>query len=243
MKIHSTSTVANTRLKILVSGFSGSGKTSSIASIKQAGYKPLVLSFEGGLLPLASHEIDYVDGTRDDKGVLIPKEKRGERLKEFFTYLSTEECKSKYDTIVLDSLTEISQCLYDGLKVQFPDRKDSLVLFGELGQRSRDVIKSFRDTDYHVVCTVLAKADKDEFGKKYISLDMIGSVSDRAPQFFDTVTYIRVASDGTREFVCQPTDQIIAKDRSSKLGKTEPSLASIFNKSLNKESSNVVQPK
>lgn len=235
MKIQSTSSVNSTRLKILVSGPSGSGKTTSIAALKDAGYRPLVASFEGGLLPLAKHQIDYIDGTRDDAGKLIPKERRSERLKEFFNFINTEECQKKYDTIVLDSLTEISQCLYDGLKIQFPDRKDSLVLFGELGQRSRDTIKAFRDTNYHVVCLCLSKVEKDEFGKRFAALDMMGSVSDRAPQYFDTVTHIRVMPDGKREFVCQPTDQIMAKDRSSMLGKTESSLASIFNKSLNKE--------
>lgn len=232
MKIQSTSSVNSTKVKILVTGFSGSGKTSSIKMLKA--YRPLVYSVEGGLLPLSESDIDYIDGTRSDDGRLIPKEKRAERLKEFFNFLNTDECKVKYDTIVLDSITEVSQCLYDGLKAQFPDRKDSLVLFGELGQRSKDVIKAFRDLNYHVVFTCLAKVGKDEFGKRFIELDMVGSISDKIPQFFDIVTYIKVTPEGKREFICQQTEQINAKDRSGKLDKVEYSLAEIFIKALNK---------
>jgi len=242
MNIQNTRSVENHKLKILLTGPSGSGKTTSVVSLQSAGFKPLVFSFEGGLLSVAGRDVSFIDGTKDDAGKLIPKEKRGDRLRQIYPYVFTDECRQRFDTIFLDSLTEISQCLYDELKVQFPERKDSLVLFGELGQRSRDVIKSFRDLDYHVVCTCLTKISKDETGKRFVDLDLIGGISDKANQFFDTVTYIRVMPDGERHYICQPTDAIPAKDRSGKLLPSEKSLGDIFMKSLTSEENNA-QPR
>lgn len=234
MLINSTANVKNTRIKLLLKGFSGAGKTTAIASLAGSGFRPLIGSFEAGLLPLASSKnpIDYIDGTKDDNGNPLAKELRANRLREIFKFAQTEECKKKYDTIVLDSATEISQCIYDKLKLEFPERKDSLVLFGALGQHSRDFIKAFRDLDYHVVITCLAKVEKDDSGKRFIVPDMIGSISDKMDQFFDIVTYIKANEDGTRSFLCSPTDYVSAKDRSGKLGQIETSLGDIFKKVL-----------
>ena len=241
MKIESTRNVAAQKIKALVAGPSGAGKTYSIASLLEAGYTPLVASFEAGLMSLsgAGKSVDFIDGTKDEDGKTIPKEDRAKRLKEIFQFLKTPECAAKYDTIVLDSVTEISQCLYDGLKKEFPDRKDSLVLYGELGQRSREVLKAFRDLDYHVVMTCLTKIDKDDNGRRFVAFDMIGSISDKLLQFFDGVYYIRVTPEGKREFVCNATDAISAKDRSSKLSAVELSLGGIFQKILNQGETNV----
>lgn len=234
MKISTAKTVTENKLKIILSGVSGSGKTTAVKSLKDAGFNPLIISFESGLLSIAGADIDYIDGTKDDNGAIIPKELRVNRLSEAYKFILSDEAKKKYDTIFVDSLTEISQCMFDFLRKEYPERKDNLVLYGDLGQKMRDAIKAFRDVPhYHVVKTCLTKIEKDENAKRYMGFDLIGSISDKLPQFYDEVIYIRVKDDGTREYVCNPTDSVIAKDRSGKLSATEPAdLGAIFHKIL-----------
>lgn len=245
MKINSTNSVKEIKIKVLINGLSGAGKTTQVTKVKEAGYKPLVISFESGLLSIAGKSIDFIDGTKDDEGNVIPKESRITRLMEIYKYILSDECKKNYDTIYLDSLTEICQCMFDALKKEFPERKDNLVLYGELGQKMRDLIKAFRDIPhYHVVFTCLSKIEKDELGKRYVGYDLIGSIADKLPQFYDECFYLRINGEGTREFICQSTDSIIAKDRSSKLKQVEPAdLGLIFNTITEKGKENVVRLK
>jgi hypothetical protein len=238
MKIQSTQDIASHKVKLAIYGKSGAGKTMSVVGLVNAGYKPIVASFEGGLLSLQKYNIPYLDGTRDDNDNSVPKEDRADRLRDIFKFLRTDEMKQRYDTIVLDSLTEISQCLYDKLKKEYPDRKDSLVLFGELGQRTRDLVKAFRDLEYHVVFTVLSKIDKDDTGRHFAGFDLIGGIAEKLPQFLDIVTYLKVDNEKNRSFICAPTDAILAKDRSGKLNDVEYDLGTMFNKILNKEGEN-----
>ena len=240
MKINSTNSVKEHRLKVLINGLSGAGKTSQVKTIKSAGFKPLVISFESGLLSIANSDIDFIDGTKDDDEKLIPKELRLSRLTEIYHFIMSDEAKKKYDTIFIDSLTEICQCMFDALKKEYPERKDNLVLYGELGQKMRDLIKAFRDIPhYHVVFTCLSKIEKDESGKRYVGYDLIGSIADKLPQFYDESFYLRVNGEGQREFICRATDSIIAKDRSSKLNPIETAdLGAIFNKIIGSENAN-----
>lgn len=238
MKIQTTNSVNEQKIKAVVYGLSGSGKTTLAATLKQ--YKPLIISAESGLMSLAGTGIDYIDITKDDAGNILPKETRIERLMEVYRYVLTPDAMQKYNTLFIDSLTEISQCLFDRLRKDFPERKDNLVLYGELGQKSRDLIKAFRDMpNYNVVFTCLSKVGKDETGKRFADFDLIGSISDKLPQFFDLVLYLRADAEGKRELICDSTDSIIAKNRGGKLDKVEPAdLGFVFNK-ITKGVSNV----
>lgn len=237
MKIQSTDSVKENKLKVVINGLSGAGKTTLVKTLKHAGYKVLIISFESGLLSIAGSGIDYIDGTKDDSGVVIAKEARINRLMDVYKFILTKEAQAKYDTIYIDSLTEISQCMFDALRKEYPERKDNLVLYGELGQKMREMIKAFRDIPhYHVVFTCLGKVEKDEVGKRFMGFDLIGSIADKLPQFFDLVFYLRAKEDTTRELICTATDSIIAKDRSSKLAHSEPAdLGLIFDKITNKQ--------
>ncbi len=233
MKISSTSNITENKIKALLAGPSGSGKTYQARLLKE--YRPLVISAESGLLSLAGSGIDYIDISKDDAGELIPKELRVKRLMEVYGYAMTAEAKSKYDLLYIDSLTELSQVLFDHLHKEFPERKDSLVLFGTLKQKTRDALKAFRDMPhYHVVFTCLTEIDKDDNGRRYPAFSVIGGIKDQLAQFFDLVAYIRITADGSREIVCNATDVIVAKDRSSNLLPIEePDLGKVFRKILN----------
>lgn len=238
MKIISAKSFGQDSLKMLVFGQSGHGKTTLCSTSLEP---TLIISAESGLLSINGSDCDVIDLATDDNGALVPKEKRIARLMDAYKFLQTEECKQKYRWICLDSLTEIGQNLVEKLQMDFPDRKDALVLWGEYSKSMRGIIKAFRDMSfYNVVFTALAIEEKDENGKKSIGIDLNGKISQQLPQFFDEVLFLHVtkneAGDSVRRLLCNPVDAVpYAKDRSGKLDKfEEPNLAKIAMKIRNK---------
>ena len=233
MKVNNTRNYSSNALKILIIGPSGSGKTSLA---KTTGEKTLVISAESGLLCLNESDIDIVDITSDDTGALISKEKRITRLGEVYRYLLEDETKKKYKWIFIDSLSEISQNLVEQLQVEFPERKDSLVLYGENAKRMRSIIKSFRDLPYYnVVMVALSETDKDENNIRFTGPSVIGKISNQLPAYFDEVFYLHVdrneEGQTVRRLVTEGSERLAAKDRSGKLAKfEEPNLSSISKK-------------
>lgn len=244
MRVTSTSTQSLGKVKMIIYGESGAGKTSLAKTINEP---TLIISSEGGLLCLQDHEppIDVIDITLDDDENLIPKEERIKRLGKVYEYLLTDECKKKYKWIFIDSLSEISQNMMEALNVEFPERKDSLVMYGENAKRMRSLVKSFRDLPcYNVVFTALQSTDKDDTNKRYTGISVVGKISEQLPAFFDEVFYMNAIEDKEtntvkRFLVTSKTDGLVAKDRSGKLERINPAdlglIASKINKTNKKE--------
>ena len=226
-----------------MAGFSGAGKTYQARYLKD--FKPLVISAESGLLSLQGAGIDYIDISKDDSGALIPRDQRWKRLEDVYAYVQKPDTMAKYNLLYIDSLTEISQVYFDHFHKAFPERKDSLVLYGELGRKMRDIIKKFRDIPhYHVVFTCLTVVDKDETtGKRFLGFDLVGGIKDKLAQYFDLVLILRANADGKRELICQANDTANAKDRSGRLGAIEAGdLGAVFKKTLTSEQPISVPP-
>ena len=218
MKTTTTEKFNHDKLKILVLGESGSGKTFLASTIKE---KTLIISAEAGLLTLADFNIDVIDITVDENDKIIPKEKRYLELRKVYQLLLTKEYLENYSWIYLDSLTEVSQLLVDELQTLIPDRKDSLVLWGEYSKRMRSLVKAFRDLPYNFVATGLVKVTQDELNRRFIGLDVAGKISGTIARDFDEVFYLSTQqkedNNIERIVVTFKTDQNMAKDRSSKL--------------------------
>jgi hypothetical protein len=241
MKIQSTKSVGHDSLKFLIWGAPGTGKTSLAAT---TGESTFVVSAEAGLLSLAGHEIDYVDLAHDDEGAMIAPARRYDRLKDVFQYLVSDEARSKYKWVMLDSLTEIGQLLHEKLQAKYPDRKDALVLWGEMSTEMRSMIKAFRDLrGYNVVFTALSQQDKDESGRRFSGVMLQGKIAEQLPGYFDEVFHYTFLEDAEgvqqRVLVTRATDRVPAKDRSGKLDQFEkPNLAAIAAK-ITMETKNV----
>lgn len=238
MKIQNTANAKASKIKMAVYGPSGAGKTCLAATCP----RPLLISLESGTLSLAGKDIPYIDASRNNTGEVIPKERRAQRIVEIYQYLNTKDAKEKYETVILDSLTEIGQCMVDYAANEYPDPKDSFPKWGLYNTKMIGMIKGFRDLpDYHVLFTALSVTEKDENGMRYANIDLQGSIADKFPGFFDIVMYLNVAKDGVRTLITGRTPNIIAKDRSGKLDHVEPpDLGVIINKILKEEKNHVV---
>lgn len=237
MLIKNTRTMAQAHgIKSILYGESGVGKTSQAKTLIDEGFKPIIISAESGLLSLAGSNIDVIDISRDDKNQILPPEKRFERLAEAYNFLLNQ--KHDYDTIILDSLTEINQCLMDNLRAKYPDSKDTLKMYGDNAVVMQKMIKKFRDLNYNVVLIALSSNEKDEVGRRFTTMDLVGKVAAGIPALFDTVLYMFVDENLERKILTSKTDKTTAKDRSGRLNQLEePNLGKIFKKI--KETKNV----
>lgn len=216
-------------VKCILYGSSGIGKTSQIKTLVAEGYKVLVISAESGLLSLAGTKVDMIDISTNDKGEAVAPSKRFERLLEVYKFL--HQTKHAYDTIVLDSLTELNSCLLEALREKYTDPKDTLKMFGDNSVVMQKMIKAFRDLDLNVVLIALASAEKDDLGRRFTTIDVVGKVANAIPPLFDEVLYMYSDDKGTRNILTNQTDKVIAKDRSGKLAMTEEAnLGKIFKK-------------
>jgi phage nucleotide-binding protein len=216
-------------IKCVLYGASGVGKTTQIKTLVSEGFKVLVISAESGLLSLAGTKVDMVDISTNDKGEQLPPSKRFERLLEVYKYMSSQ--KHGYDTIVLDSLTELNSCLLEALREKFPDAKDTLRMFGENSMIMQKMIKAFRDLEINVILIALESNEKDDVGRRFTTIDVVGKVAAAIPPLFDEVLYMFVDDKGGRQILTNKSEKTVAKDRSGKLTMVEEAnLGKIFKK-------------
>lgn len=223
MNISSTKGASAEKLKILVYGESGVGKTQLATTLPES---TLIVSAEAGLLGLNGSDIDVIDIAVDDNGRIIPEENRINALKNVYRFLTSQKARDKYSWIFIDSLTEISENLMASLYRELPERKDTLLRYGENAKRLKALIKSFRDLSYYnVVFTALASVEKDEVEARRYGPLVIGKVAQSLPAFFDEVFYMEVEEtpEGPQRVLhCDKDNRFIAKDRSGLLGKKCP---------------------
>lgn len=224
IKITSTKDVGSNGVKVLVYGPAGVGKT----VLASTATKPLIISAEAGLLSLANQDIDAIE---------INTVKQ---VQEAYQYVTEAEEAKKYDTICLDSLTEIAEVLLIQYK---SEEKDPRQAYGRLNDDVATTIRQFRDIkDKNIYFTAKQQRFVDEdMGITRFMPGMPGkTLLNGLPYFFDIVLAMRIGQleDGTtfRYLQTYPDVNFDAKDRSGKLPpKQKPDLNDVFKRILGKE--------
>jgi phage nucleotide-binding protein len=188
-------------LNILVYGTAGTGKTYAIESLPN----PIVINAEKGLLTLQNKNIDYIDI------------KSMSELSDVYEWLKFAPEAQKYQSIAIDSLSEISEfCLERELELA----KDPRQAYGELKIKMRKLINLFKELDKHKYIITSLDLKEDEFGKPLYSPMIPGSFTKQISHYFDVVMSSQKI-DGEYAFRCIGNYNYIAKDRSSKLKEHE----------------------
>tara|TARA_R100000935_G_scaffold30320_1_gene50649 strand:+ start:3120 stop:3833 length:714 start_codon:yes stop_codon:yes gene_type:complete len=217
--------------KLLIYGQAGAGKTYATQTMPGS---VLVISAEAGLLSI-----------KDAPNVSAIEVKTYDDLREVYSALKSGELK--YDSVCLDSVSEISEILLVHEKGR---NKDGRMAYQNVSEAVTSLMRSFRDLDMHVL--FLCKEGKDNndgvffFGPKMASKPL----GDAITYFFDEVLAIRIMDDQDDEgnavvarwLQTRIGQGYTAKDRSGKLEPFEkPNLTDLiaklgFNTNIEKES-------
>jgi phage nucleotide-binding protein len=209
-------------VKMLIFGASGAGKTTSIATLPA----PIILSAEGGLLSLAGADIPFIEiSSMAD-------------LMEAYTWLTTSSEASGFESVALDSISEIAEVC---LNAEKKATKDPRQAYGAMQEQMTDLIRAFRDLPgKHVLMTAKVEKSQDEMGRMLYAPSMPGQkLGQQLPYFFDEVLALRVERDADgntqRAFMCDSDGMWTAKDRSGKLSAwMEPNLSVVIDTIMGK---------
>ena len=215
IKITKPAAVTHTQYcNCLVYGESGIGKTVLCTTAP----KPLIMSAEQGLLSISDVDVDIVEV------------KSLADIKEVYTLLKKG---TEYETICLDSLSEIAQVVLAEYKAV---EKDPRQAYGKLGEEVLSIVRSFRDLPMNVV--FVAKQDRivdDMTGRQNYGPLFPGRIlTQEVPYQTDIILAMKFNRKEGKTYRALQTEadiQYAAKDRTGKLDKFEkPDLGALFDK-------------
>lgn len=211
LTIRNTSDKSNSFVNIIVYGNSGTGKTSLVKTLPED--STLVVSLEDGLLSLDGHSYDYVNA---------------KTITELMEIINSPEIE-KYKTVVIDSITELSQNVFLELnkkyaKIEKDENKKpgsmAMKLWGDFSSQFSVLFKELRRLEKNILAIALPAEKENAAGIMEKKPDVYGRSSDRIIAWFDECFYMFVDNDGKRMFLTETAKNTMAKDRSGKLGKT-----------------------
>jgi phage nucleotide-binding protein len=216
IQINNTRDIQHTGLKVLVYGASGSGKTTLVSTTPA----PIVLSAEAGLLSLRDYDIPYIEIRNMDD------------LAEAYHWAAESEEASQYQTVCLDSISEIAEVV---LAAEKKKNKDARAAYGVMQDTIQDYVRKFRDlSGMHVYFSAKLEKVQDEMGRILYGPSMPGNkIGQLLPYYVDEVLALRVEHNDTNQTIrmlqCEGDGTWLAKDRSGKLDKwMEPDLSGIM---------------
>jgi len=218
INVKTTGSLAANGVKVLVYGQAGAGKTSLIKTLPQ----PIVLSAEGGLLSIQDADLPFIEISDM------------ETLREAYTWLTQSDEANGFQSVALDSISEIAEVV---LNAEKKATKDPRQAYGAMQEQMADIIRAFRDLPgRHVYMSAKLEKTQDEMGRVLYAPSMPGNKTGQAlPYFFDEVLALRVEKDSDnntqRALMCDSDGLWLAKDRSGKLDAWEaPDLGAIIAK-------------
>lgn len=218
INVRTTGSLAANGVKVLVYGQAGAGKTSLIKTLPS----PIVLSAEGGLLSIQDADLPYIEISDMDT------------LKEAYAWLTSADEAKAYQSVALDSISEVAEVV---LNAEKKATKDPRQAYGAMQEQMADIVRAFRDLPgRHVYMSAKLEKMQDEMGKMLYNPGMPGkSLTQSLPYFFDEVLALRIERDAEgvtqRALMCDSDGLWLAKDRSGKLDVWEaPDLGAIIAK-------------
>jgi phage nucleotide-binding protein len=220
IQIKNTAEVGVNGIKAVVYGPAGSGKTTLCGTAPN----PIILSAESGLLSLRGQELPYIEIDSH------------EALVEVYDWVMESKESKQFDTICLDSLSEIGEVVLADLKKRHKDPRQA---YGEVQEQMLELIRNFRDMpgrNVYFACKEEDTKDGTTGAINYRPMMPGTKLPNQVPYFFDEVFQMYVYTDPqtkeeTRALRTRGDNKYVAKDRSGSLDMWEPpDLTHIFNK-------------
>lgn len=189
-QIKMTNDVKDKKVKMLVSGGPGSGKTHLISTAPN----PFVLATEDGVLTLHKFAIPYI---KIDDGMAVYEDfleiLRAAREKRKIEMGEGQVLDfAKIDTLCLDSVWMLNSRLKKEIMESGSIRNAQKDLWGVLLDQIKDCILQLIDMDYHIIVTVgeAVKTDQMDAEEKIITYNFQGSFRDEIGYLFDFNLYM-----------------------------------------------------
>ena len=237
MAIRLTTTAESTNhVKCLVYGESGVGKT----TLSKTSPNPIIISSENRLLSLKGEKIPVI---------II---KNHEDLEEALEFIVTNKKAERFQTVVLDSISDIAETILAWFKKNPVDgNTHPQAAYGSMADTLLPLIKKFRDLEgKHVYFIAKAKRTKDDYsGITSWGPSMPGQqLGPGLPYLFDFVLPMRIGeTDKGKKYRYLQTEediQWLAKECSGNLNPIEkPDLTKLFDKALSQKPKKVKETK
>jgi hypothetical protein len=216
-------TLVNNGVKCVVYGKAGAGKTRLALTVP----KPIILSAERGLLSIKGHGLQQ-----------LPEISTLAELVNAHNWLMTNAAARQFDTVFVDSISEIAEVVLRNAKSQTKDGRKAHDDAAELIIQT--IFRAFRDMPrMHVVMIAKERGDMDQLSQtmQYQPSMPNSKLREALPYYFDYVfRYVHgMNADRTpwEALQCRADATSIAKARSGAVSMWEqPHLGNIFNKAM-----------
>lgn len=221
----SSDVVNSSGVKMLVYSEAGMGKTVLTATLPS----PVLISAESGMLSLKKKNLERLFGignpsiTYNVPTIII---QNIDQLSECYEWVSKSNEAKQFQSVALDSITEIAEVVLNNAKRQVKDPRQA---YGELLEKMETTLKKFRDLQSkHVYMSSKLEPIKDEATGiiKYGPMMPGSKLGPKLPYLFDEVFRLGVNKspngESYRFLQTQPDLQYICKDRSGALRMLEP---------------------
>lgn len=207
-------------VKSICYGKAGVGKT----PIAETAPRPVMLSVEPGLLSMRGSNIPTWEAYE-------PK-----RLDEFFSWFFQSNESKNYDTLVIDSLSQLAEII---LKEELGRNKDGRKAYGELSRRTMTICESLYFLPNKHLYLICKQMNIDENGTIIKAPYFPGQdLNIKIPHLFDEILHldeytIPGVNGKQLAFRCKTSYDTKARDRSGNLNEFEPPhLGNLFAKCM-----------
>lgn len=187
------------KIKALIYGDSWSWKTSFGATAPNV----IFASAEAGLLSVWNRKVDYVEiKTIND-------------LRELYNFL--KKWGHKYETVVIDSITEINDIIKMELEAK-RGRALQLQDWQEVAKQIEAILRNFRGLDMHVIMIAQEQVERDEQKIVKYTPSLNWKTATKIAYFMDIVWHIEITPTGEHLISTEPSPKYLTKDRTGRLG-------------------------
>jgi hypothetical protein len=180
----------NMKLKVLVYGGSGTGKTTFASTFP----KPFFFDFDGGMLSVRGKDVEYESYV--DKSMLCPDayNRFSSQLDNMSSALAGGHLP--FQTVVLDSITTLQEAMLRDIQKtnKTLGKQTTLQEWGILVGKMEDILYRITSLNVHMVAIAHEQIIQDELTSEIVVLPLIvgKKLPDRIALWFDEVYHARV---------------------------------------------------